>query len=102
MTTPTLEETIRALAAKGEISDLGLSMNSTGTKWRASFVPCSQHGVSYAEDADPVKALILALSTIKVRRRALPTTDRELAADEAKATAKIDQTTVDADVEDLM
>jgi hypothetical protein len=102
MTTLTLEDTIRTLAAKGEISDLGLSMNSTGTKWRASFVPCSKFGISYAEDADPVKALSLALSTIPIRRGPLPTTDRERAADDAKATAKIDQTTIDAGVEDLM
>ena len=66
MLTPTLEQTIRDLAARGEISDLSLSMNPSHTKWRACFVPCSTFGQSFAEDVDPVKALMLAMSTAKL------------------------------------
>jgi len=64
-----LEETIRNLAARGEISNLSLSMNATGTKWRACFAPCSVFGLSYAEDADPCKAIHLAMTTMKLKTR---------------------------------
>lgn len=64
-----LEEAIRQLAARGEISNLSLTMNSTGTKWRACFAPCSVFGLSYAEDPDPCKALVLAMTTIKLKTR---------------------------------
>ena len=64
--TTTLDQTIRDLAARGEISDISLSMNATHTKWRACFVPCSVFGQSFAEDEDPVKALLLALSSAKL------------------------------------
>ncbi len=92
--TPTLEETIRGLAARGEISDLSLSMNSSHTKWRACYVPCSQFGQSFAEDLDPIKAIMMALTTIKLKSKRAPT-DREIAAADALSTAKIDQATVD-------
>jgi hypothetical protein len=64
--TQTLDETIRALAARGEISSLTISMNASHTKWQAVYVPCSVFGRSVAEDVDPVKALLTALSTIKL------------------------------------
>lgn len=64
-----LEMAIRQLAARGEISNLSLTMNATGTKWRACFAPCSVFGLSYAEDADPCKALQLAMTTIKLKTR---------------------------------
>ena len=70
--TPTLEQTILALAARGEISDLGLSRNSSNTKWRAHFTPTSVFGASFAEDEDPIKALILAMGNIKLKSK--PTT----------------------------
>jgi hypothetical protein len=98
MLTPTLEDTIRELAARGEISDIGLSMNSTYTKWRASFTPCSKFGVSYAEDEDPVKALQLALTSAHLRkpRSGSP---KAMAAEEARATGRIEQDTVDVSLE---
>jgi len=64
-----LEDTIRQLAARGEISNLSLSLNASGTRWRAGFTPCSVFGNSFAEDADPCKALHLALTTIKLKTR---------------------------------
>jgi hypothetical protein len=69
MPTPTLDDVIRELARRGEISDISLSMNASGTKWRASFVPCSRFGRSVAEDEDPVKALTLALGVKLAKRR---------------------------------
>lgn len=77
-----LENKIRELAARGEISDIGLSRNGTNTKWRASFVPCSTFGISYAEDDDPVKALILAFGA-KLKSRKLPRLRDELETVEA-------------------
>lgn len=64
-----LEEAIRQLAARGEISNLSLTLNASCTKWRAGFTPCSVFGNSFAEDADPCKALLLALTTIKLKTR---------------------------------
>jgi len=61
MQTQTLEELIRALAARGSLSHISLAMNSSGTKWRGTYAPAKTFGVSYAEDADPIKALILAM-----------------------------------------
>lgn len=93
MPTPTLEETIRDLAARGEISNLSLAMNSTHTKWRAAFAPCSVFGSSFAEDEDPIKALLLAMTSAGLRKPRSGSA-RALAAEEARATGKIEQETV--------
>lgn len=95
MPTQTLEDAIRALAARGEISDLSLSMNSSHTKWRACLVPCSQFGMSVAEDTDPIKALTLAMS-VKL------TSKKVRIKDDPHATV-IEQPTVEVeDIEALM
>lgn len=56
----TLEETIHSLAEKGNLSHISLAMNSSHTQWRASYAPAKTFGVSFAEDPDPVKALMKA------------------------------------------
>lgn len=61
MATLTLEETIRALANAGNLSSISLSMNSSFTKWRASYAPTKVFGVAFAEDDDPVTAILLAI-----------------------------------------
>src|ERR1700744_531069 len=58
----TLEEAIREIADRGELSGISLSLNPSHTKWRASFTPCSVFGIAFAEDEDPVKALMTAIS----------------------------------------
>lgn len=70
-----LERMIRELAARGEISNLSVSKNPTGTKWRACFAPCSVFGLSYAEDDDPCKALQMAMTTVKLRTRKVAVKD---------------------------
>lgn len=69
-TTPSLEDTLRHLASRGEISHISLAPSQKGKLWRASFAMCSKFGVSYAEDADPATAIILACNTAKLKRRA--------------------------------
>lgn len=103
MTTPTLtlEETIRALAGRGDISDIGLTMNPSHTKWRAHFAPTKKFSVAYAEDEDPVKALLLALGSVRVKAPPV-LTDRQLVAAEAKSTAKIEQATVDVEPDEYL
>lgn len=115
MTTPTLEETIRNLVARGDLSHVSLAMNSSHTKWRASFTPCSTFGTTFSENEDPVKALMLAITTTKLKTRnprvkpiaqetvtmdetaeGLATTDEYLAGIAAKTAAQTE------DVEDLM
>lgn len=98
---PNLEETIHDLAERGELTHFSLAPGSRG-KYRASFAPSSKFGVTFAEDVDPVKALMLAFTTAKMKRKA--PTDREIAAAEARSTATIPQETetIEQGVEDLM
>lgn len=63
-----LETTLRDLAARGEITHLSLVPSKKG--WRASFAPSSIFGNSFAEDRDPVKALLLACQSAKLKKRA--------------------------------
>lgn len=97
-----LEAKIRELAQRGEISHISLSPSRDGQMWRGSYAMCSTFGVSFAEDPDPVQALLRAMTSAKLRRRA--PTKRETDAAEARSTAAIPQATVDVDqgIEDLM
>lgn len=102
MTTPTLEDAIRNLAQRGEISHISLTPSQNGKKWRGSYSMCSKFGTSFSEDEDPCKALLLCLTTGSVKARA--PTKRDTDAAEARGPAVIPQETVEADdsVEDLM
>jgi hypothetical protein len=62
-----LEQRIRDLAARGEITHLSLTPRAKG--WAATYTPASVMGVSFAEDGDPVKAIEAALDGIKLRRK---------------------------------
>lgn len=57
----TLDEAIREVVGRGELSHISIGMNSSHTKWRASFTPTSIFGISFAEDEDPIKALLMAI-----------------------------------------
>lgn len=70
MANPSLEEMIRDLAARGELTHLSLAPNPSGKGWRATFSPSSVFGVSHGGDPDPVKALMLAMDNAKLRRKA--------------------------------
>ena len=65
---PNLEDVIRFVANRGELSHLSLAQSQDGKMWRASFSMCSHFGVSFAEDADPVQAIALALTTAKLKK----------------------------------
>jgi hypothetical protein len=69
MTDKNLEEIIHDLAARGELTHLSVVPSQNGRKWRASFAMASKYGISFAEDADPVRALILACTTAKMKAR---------------------------------
>lgn len=64
----TLDERIRDLVKRGELTHLSLTPTANG--WSASYSPASVFGNSHAEHADPVQALIAAFDGIKVKRRA--------------------------------
>lgn len=102
MSNSALEDAIRNLAARGEISHISLTPSQGGKKWRGSYAMCSTFGVSFAEDEDPIKALTLAMTTARLKSRA--PTKRATDAAEARSTGSIPQETVAADesVEDLM
>jgi hypothetical protein len=63
-----LEEVLRDLAKRGEISHISLVPSQNGKLWRASFAMCSHFGISFAEDADPAKAIILACTSAKLKK----------------------------------
>ncbi len=68
MQTQNLEETIRDLAKRGELTHISLTPSQGGKKWRALFAPASTFGNSFAEDVDPVKAIQLACTSAKIRK----------------------------------
>ena len=71
MTTPiNLEDVIHDLVARGELSHLSIAPSQDGKMWRASFTMCSKFGASFAEDEDPVKAIIVACTSAKMKPRA--------------------------------
>src|ERR1700679_3690449 len=61
----TLEDLIRNLAARGEISSIGLYFSPTEGKWVATFALCSKFGLTSVAHVDPCEALRLALSATK-------------------------------------
>lgn len=65
-----LEDTIRDLATRGELTHLSLAPNQSGPGWRASFAPASHFGVCFGGDLDPVKAILLAVDGAKLKRKA--------------------------------
>jgi hypothetical protein len=64
-----LEDVLRDLAKRGEISHISLVPSQNGKLWRASFAMSSRFGVSFGEDADPAKAIILACTSAKMKPR---------------------------------
>lgn len=63
-----LETTIRDLVRAGEISHLSLTPSQNGKTWRTAYAMCSRFGISFAEDADPVKSMMLAMTTAKTKK----------------------------------
>lgn len=96
--TPTVEEVLNDLAKRGEISHISLVPSQNG-KWRASFAMCSAFGVSFAEDADPAKAIILACTTAKLKR---PRVSIDLRANEREPTPAPEPALAEDDLADLM
>jgi hypothetical protein len=110
MTTKTLEEVLRDLAKRGELSHISLAQSQSSKMWRASFAMCSRFGVSYAEDEQPDRALLLALTTANLKK---PRVTVDLKPDEFTRTIEADRATdeclagiqahvPDQSVEDLM
>src|SRR5258708_1148410 len=69
----TLEELVRAAAAKGELVHLSLTPTADGKSWFAMFTPASTFGYVTGINADPVEALCEAISNgpKAIRRAAL-------------------------------
>lgn len=72
MATQSLEDVIRDLAKRGELNHISLTPSQNGKLWRASFAMCSMFGISHAEDADPVKAIIVACTSAKTKPQRAP------------------------------
>lgn len=72
----TLEERLRAYAAKGELVHLSILYSATDSAFVATFAAASQlAGYSYGRDADPVLAIEAAFKSVPVRAsRAKPIT----------------------------
>lgn len=66
----TLEDRIRDLAKRGELTHVSLAPTLNGKGWKAAYSPSSVFGNSIAEHADPVQAILAAFDGIKLKRRA--------------------------------
>jgi hypothetical protein len=66
---PPLEDRFRTIVAVGELTHLSIipKAGKGGIVWSASVSP-SKWGSFFATDADPVKAIHLALDQIKIRK----------------------------------
>jgi hypothetical protein len=62
-----LEDMIRDLALRGELSHLSIAPRGNG--WSVSFCPTSKFGVFFGEHKDPVEAIKAALEAPRLRRR---------------------------------
>lgn len=82
-----LEDTIRDLTARGELTHLSLAPNPTGKGWRATFSPASVFGVCHGGDPDPVKAMLLAIDGAKLRRKATFKDDARIAQSDVEVVA---------------
>ena len=72
MTTSGLEDRLRALAAKGELTHISLTPRHDGKKflgWAASYAPATGWGPGFALDADPVTAILMAIESWKPARK---------------------------------
>lgn len=72
-----LEELIRDVATRGELTHLALAPrliqrgeNKFVKGWGATFAPASVMGNTFAEDTDPVVALKQCIEDAKLRRKA--------------------------------
>lgn len=62
-----LEEKLRDLAKRGEITHL--SLVPRGKVWAATYTPSGVFGRSFEEDKDPVVAIEKAIAGVKLGRR---------------------------------
>ena len=102
-----LEDTIRDLASRGEITHLSLTPrqiaagpNKTVPGWAATFSPASSYGNIFAESTDPIDALLQAVRGAKLRRKA-PFKDGDGARPTCKRTATESTAPEDAPEQDL-
>lgn len=88
-----LESKIRELADRGDLSHISIATSQGGKQWRASFTPTSVFGISFAEDPDPVKALLLALTTVKLKSKRTFVKDQDLVGTIHQETVDVEQPT---------
>jgi hypothetical protein len=74
MTTPTLEDLIRDRAAKGELVHLSVVCSALDAKWHAVYAPAHTFGVENGMGADPVEAMIAALTSVKTSKKKVTAT----------------------------
>ena len=92
-----LEETIRELMDRGELVGFSCHCSAINGNYLASFTMATKHGNSLSEDKDPIKALMMAFTSAKLKRQA-PTRRQELGA-EAKANGVIEQPIVEVEAD---
>jgi hypothetical protein len=63
----TIDEAIRDVLARGEFCDLSVHSSGKGV-FRATFAPASRQGLSHAEAADPIEAMLKAIKGVKLAR----------------------------------
>lgn len=94
-TTTSLEDTLRAVVEKGDLTHISLTPSQDGKTWRAAYTPAKKFGVIFAEDPDPVKALLVAFGK---QRKPVDISRRAIDGAEARANACIEQPMVEVPV----
>lgn len=64
-----LEDLIRDIVARGELTHLSVSPMPTGKGFTASYAPAGVFGVTIKTHDDPVAALRLAITSTKLKGR---------------------------------
>lgn len=84
----TLEETLRALATKGELVHLSIAF--IGKEYRAAFSSASAHGgYGFGAADDPVEAIEKALEAVPIKLRCSHDQKRSRYAPEPEITAAV-------------
>lgn len=102
-----LEELIRDVASRGELTHLSLTPrkiekgeNKFVNGWGATFAPASVMGNTFAESTDPVEALKQCIEDARMRRKA-PFADGEGAKVKPKRSGPAQRPAADVDLSDL-
>lgn len=103
-----LEDMIRAAAKNGELTHMSVvpvaGKGPDGIVWSATYSPASQWGAGFGRDADPVKAIKLAMTDDRFKKltRQLGETLKKAAPTDKRAAKALDKLPAEVDDSDFL